>query len=308
MVTLGGAAAFAAMILFLVAKKFKVEEDPRIDEVVELLPGANCGGCGYPGCRGLAEALVKASDDGDISALKCPPGGSETMAEVGKCLGLEAGEVAPTVAVVRCGGTREKAPAKLNYDGPVKCAISNNLFSGESGCPYGCLGLEDCMVSCNFAAITMDPETGLPVVDEEKCVACGACVKACPRDIIELRPIGKKSRRVWINCINKEKGPAAMKNCKAACIACGKCVKECPEKIRAITITDNLAYIDTGKCIACGKCIVVCPTGAIAATFTPPKPKPKPAPQPEQKQKSIEDKDTGEKREAKEKENEAENV
>lgn len=272
---LGAVAAGAAMILFFVAKKFRVDEDPRIDEVLELLPGANCGGCGYPGCRGLAEALVSAADKGDISGLNCPPGGGDTMADIGKYLGLEVGEAAPTIAVVRCGGTREKAPAKLNYDGPSTCAIATNLFSGENGCPFGCLGLGDCVTVCDFDAIEIDKETGLPVVND-KCVSCAACVKACPRDIIEIRPVGRKGRRVWINCINKEKGAVAMKNCKAACIGCGKCVKECPEKVQAITLKNNVAYIDPEKCISCGKCIHVCPTGAISATFTPPKPKPKP--------------------------------
>ena len=272
--TLGAVAAGSSIILFVVAKKFKVEEDPRIDEVVELLPGANCGGCGFPGCRGLSEALVKAADQGDISSLFCPPGGNDTMANVAKHLGVQAGEAVPMIAVVRCGGTREKAPAKLKYDGPAKCSISHSLFGGENNCPYGCLGLGDCVKVCSFDAIYIDPDTGLPVV-KDNCVACGACVKACPRGIIQLRPKGKKDRRVWVNCMNKEKGAVASKNCKAACIGCGKCVKECPEKVQAITMKNNLAYIDPEKCIVCGKCILVCPTGAIAATFTPPKPKPK---------------------------------
>lgn len=279
---LGAVAAVAAVILFVVAKKFKVEEDPRIDEVSELLPGANCGGCGYPGCRGFAEAIVKAADEGDISALNCPAGGSVTMTSIGEYLGLEVAESLPTIAVVRCGGTKEKAPPKLSYDGPSKCVIANKLFSGENGCPYGCLGLGDCVAACDFDAIHIDQTTGLPVVDKEKCVSCGACVKACPRNIIEIRPVGKRERRVWVSCMNREKGGVAMKNCKAACIGCMKCVKECP--VDAITVKNFLSYIDMDKCIACGKCVSVCPTGAIAATFTPPKPKPKPKPEPAPKE------------------------
>jgi ferredoxin len=214
----------------------------------------------------MAEALVKAADQGDISALNCPPGGGDTMSAIGKFLGLEAGEVSPAIAVLRCGGTREKAPVKLEYDGPAKCAVSHRLFNGQNGCPYGCLGLGDCVPVCKFNAIYIDKQTGLPVIRENKCTACGACVKACPRSIIELRPKGIENKRVWINCVNKEKGGVAMKNCKAACIACGKCVRECPEN--AISLNDNLAYIDPAKCTACGKCIPVCPTNAIAATLS----------------------------------------
>ena len=278
-ISLGTIAAISAMILFFIAKKFKVEEDPRIDDVSELLPGANCGGCGYPGCRGLAEALVKGADVGSVDGLSCPPAGNEKMGEIAKFLGMEATASEPTVAVVKCGGSHEKSPRKLEFDGPLNCAIAHTVFAGEKGCPYGCLGLGDCVVSCAFDAIYIDPQTGLPVVIVEKCVSCGACVKACPRNIIEIRPLGRRDRRVWINCSSHDKGAAAMKVCKAACIGCGKCVKVCPEKIQAITLDNFLAYIDPKKCIACGKCISVCPTKAISATFELPKPKPKPVEQ-----------------------------
>jgi len=273
-IMLGAVAGISAILLFLTAKKFHVEEDPRIDTVAGLLPGANCGGCGYPGCRGLAEAIVKAADKGDIGGLSCPPGGSAAMKAIGDALGMAVAESDPMVAVLRCNGTHEKAPRTLKYDGAPKCVIAHTVFVGEKGCPNGCLGLGDCVTVCAFGAMYMDDKTGLPVILADKCVACGACVKSCPRRIIEMRPKGRKDRRVWVDCVNTEKGAAAMKYCKAACIACGKCVKECPEKVQAITLTNNLAYIDPKKCIACGKCIVVCPTKAIHATFEPPQPKP----------------------------------
>ncbi len=280
-IMLGAVSAASAILLFFVAKKFYVEEDPRIDQVAALLPGANCGGCGYPGCRGLAEAIVKAADNGDISGLLCPPGGSASMSAIGQTLGMTVAEAEPAVAVVRCFGTHEKAPRTLEYDGASKCVIAHTAFAGEKGCPNGCLGLGDCVEKCAFGAMYMDEKTGLPVILAEKCVACGACAKACPRKIIEMRPKGRKDRRVWVSCVNTEKGAVAMKYCKAACIGCGKCVKECPEKVQAITLANNLAYIDPKKCIACGKCISVCPTKAIAATFEPPaKPKPAETPAP----------------------------
>lgn len=256
----------AAVILYFIAQKFKVIEDPRIDIVNDLLPGANCGGCGLAGCRALAEAFVKT---GDLSAYKCPVGGNETIALIGAALGVESKESEPQIAVVRCNGSRAHAPAKVIYEGAQSCAFSHYLSSGETGCPYGCLGEADCVRSCLFDAIEMDKETGLPVIIEDKCVACGACVTACPRSIIEIRDKGKKSRRIYVSCINTEKGGIARKNCVTACIGCGKCVKECT--FDAITLTNNLAYIDFNKCKLCRKCVAVCPTGAILEVNFPPR-------------------------------------
>lgn len=268
-ISLGAIGMAAAVILYFVAQKFKVIEDPRIDEVEEALPAANCGGCGYPGCRGFAEATVKSANEfKHIEGLNCPVGGNDVMSQVASILGLEVEESKPMIAVVRCNGSRKNSPQKVQYDGPATCAFAHNLYSGEGGCPHGCLGLGDCVVSCLFDAIHMDPETGLPVVND-KCVACGACVKACPRGIIELRFKGPKNRRIFVSCVNQERGGPAKKNCAVACIGCGKCEKEC--KFDAITIANNLAYIDHEKCKLCRKCAPVCPTGAIHELNFPPK-------------------------------------
>lgn len=255
----------SAVILYFVAQKFKVEEDPRIDTVESILPGANCGGCGKPGCRGFAEATVKATS---LDGLFCPVGGTETMTKVAAALGMEVTVQTPQIAVVRCNGTCDHRQRTSQYDGYKSCAIEHSLYRGETDCTFGCLGCGDCVTACPFDAIHMD-ENGLPVVSEEKCVACGACVKACPRNIIELRNKGVKGRRVFVCCVNKDKGNIARKACTAACIGCGKCVKECP--FEAITLENNLAYIDFRKCRLCRKCVSVCPTHAIHEVNFPPR-------------------------------------
>jgi len=268
-ITLVAIGASAAIILYFVAQKFKVYEDPRIDEVEGVLPAANCGGCGFPGCRNFAETLVK-SDSWDD--LFCPVGGNEVMANAAAIMGKEAIEQAPRVAVIRCNGTPEFRPRLTQYDGAPTCAIAHSLYSGEGGCPHGCLGEGDCVAVCNFDAIHIDQETGLPVVIDDKCTACGACVDACPRNIIELRKKNKKDRKIFVSCINEEKGAVAKKNCSVACIGCSKCFKVCPYE--AITMENNKAFIDSEKCKLCRKCVAECPTNAILElNFPPPRKK-----------------------------------
>lgn len=272
-VTLGVIGCVSAIVLYFVAKKFKVEEDPRIDEVEATLPGANCGGCGYPGCRGFADACVKSDTlDGKL----CPVGGQPVMAKVAEILGMSVTESTPKIAVVRCNGSCSVRPRTSNFDGTKSCAITTQLYGGESGCSYGCLGYGDCVDACSFDAIHINPTTGLPEVDEEKCTACGACVKACPKHVIELRNKGPKNRRVFVSCVNRDKGAVARKACSVACIGCGKCAKACP--FDAITVENNLAYIDFNKCRLCRKCVAECPTGAIHDINFP-----TPAPAPEKK-------------------------
>lgn len=260
-IALGAIALISSVVLYLVSKKFAVNEDPRIGTVSELLPGANCGGCGFAGCSGMACALVAGAGNGSIEGLRCPVGGDEVMEKIADALGMAASSSEPLVAVVRCNGTCDNRPRIAEYDGLHTCAAVNSTSAGETECGYGCLGCGDCVSACQFDAIHMNPETCLPEVDEEKCTSCGACVKACPRNIIELRKKGPNGHRVYVQCVNKDKGAVAKKACSVACIGCGKCEKVCQSD--AITIENNLSYIDFNKCSVCTKCVDECPTGAI---------------------------------------------
>lgn len=259
-------ALLSAVILYFVAQKFKVFEDPRIDEVAAVMPQANCGGCGYAGCRNFAEALVAAET---FEGLNCPVGGAEVMGIAGKILGREAPVVDPMVAVLLCNGSPDVRPRTSIYNGAADCRISNSLFIGETDCSYGCMGYGDCVRSCQFDAMYIDTATNLPVVIDSKCVACGACVKACPRHLFELRKKAKKDKKIYVACTNCDKGGPAKRACKVACIGCIKCQKVC--EYDAITIENNLAYIDAIRCKLCRKCVTVCPTNAIIEVNFPPR-------------------------------------
>ena len=268
----------AAMVLYIVSKKFYVYENPLIAEVEDLLPAANCAGCGSPGCKSFAEKLVNTED---ISDLFCPVGGNNVMKQVAEVLGKEVAEKDPTVAVLRCQGSCDVRPKTTEFQGPKSCAISAMVYSGETDCQYGCLGDGDCVNVCKFDAMYMDENTGLPVIITDKCTSCGACVESCPRDIIEMRPRNKRDLKIFVGCLNEDKGGIAKRACSVACIGCSKCEEACPKD--AITMVNNLAYIDPVLCTLCRKCVPVCPTDSIIETNFPPK-----------KEKKVEKKETAE--------------
>lgn len=258
MIILGGAGLIAAIILFFVAKRFAVHEDERIAQVEALLPGANCGACGRKGCHDFAVCCCQAES---LDGLRCPGAGDAGMAAIADLLGFAATSGPKKKAVIRCNGTCSNRLVKRNVEGISSCRSAKSLAYPEGYCVWGCLGCGDCVEACNFGAMSMNPETGMPEVDPEKCTGCEACSKACPQNIIIMREIEPGAPTVWVSCSNVAKGGPARKMCSAACIGCGKCARTCPQK--AITVSNNLATIDPALCIGCGECIEGCPTKAI---------------------------------------------
>jgi electron transport complex protein RnfB len=257
---LGGTGLAMGLFLAYAAKKFEIQVDPKISAILGVLPGANCGGCGFPGCGGYASAIV---NDGAGLSL-CAPGGGAVASKIGDIMGLtvDASGDKKTARVI-CQG--HKVAKKFAFDGTLNtCADVGMYAGGDKNCRYACLGYGDCVRVCPVGAISVG-ETGIAVVNEEKCIACGLCVKACPKAVIAMTPVLKQ---VTVLCSSKDKGPIAKQACETACIGCSLCVKSCPKE--AIVVANNLAKIDPEKCVNCGICATKCPTHAIVNNFKRP--------------------------------------
>lgn len=244
-----------AVVLAIANKKLKVWEDPRIDGVSDLLPGANCGACGVPGCRAFAEKVVAL----EVAPAKCSVGGPQGATKVAQYLGIDAGQEEKKVARLLCAGGCEEAIQAADYAGYPSCRAAALVAGGGKGCSYGCLGLSDCEEVCKFKAIVM--KDGLPLVDIEKCTACGDCVAVCPKGLFEIMPL---KRRLIVQCkclLGDAEAVTAL--CKVGCTGCGKCAADAPQGL--IQMQNNLPVIDTALLhLETRKVIFRCPTGAIA--------------------------------------------
>ena len=253
--TIGGVGLFIGIFLGIFGRYFKVETDPREEAVLEVLPGNNCGGCGYPGCSGLAAAIAA----GSAPVNACPVGGSAVGAKVAAIMGVEASDSRRMTAFVKCAGTCEAAGSNYEYYGLQDCRMMPFVpDGGAKSCNSGCLGYGSCVEACQFDAIAI--LNGVAKVDPDRCKACGKCVETCPKGLIELIPYEAKTA---VACSSHEKGPVVMKLCTAGCIGCGICAKNCESG--AITVTDFLAHIDQDLCTGCMACVEKCPKKCIKA-------------------------------------------
>lgn len=243
-----------ALMLVIANKRLFVYEDPRIDQIEDLLPMANCGACGAAGCRPFAEMLIK----GESDPAKCTVNSKSMNELIANMLGVDLEVSEKRVARLACAGGGNVAYVRATYGGLKSCRAAALVAGGGRGCSWGCLGFADCELVCNFDAIYMNRQ-GIPVVIEDKCTACGDCVKACPKNLFSLHPV---SHRLWVACLNLEFGEKAEEHCEVACTACGRCVQDSPEGL--IQIRDDLAVIDyTNNSLASKVAIERCPTGAI---------------------------------------------
>ena len=256
-ILLGVLGALFGLILAIASKIFEVKKDPREEAILSHLAGANCGGCGYPGCGGCAAAILA----GDAPVTACAPAGAENAAAIAEIMGMAAPTGERQVAFVRCtGGVNAKK--RYDYVGVKDCISATKVAGGPLECSFGCLGFGSCVNACQFGAMSIG-ENGTAVVDPEKCTNCGACMKACPRHLIVSVPASKK---VHVTCANQDKGKAAMSVCSSSCIGCGLCQKEC--KKDAIHVVNGVAVVDYEKCVGCKLCTKVCPRDAIIPVAT----------------------------------------
>lgn len=252
-VIVGGTGLFIGIFLGMAGKKFAVEVDAREEEILSVLPGNNCGGCGYAGCSALAAAIVK----GEAEIEACPVGGASVAAMIGKIMGEEPDAQVRKTAFVKCAGTCEKASQDYEYYGISDCVMASFAQNGgPKSCTYGCMGFGTCVKACPFDAVHI--VNGVAVVDKEACKACGKCVSACPKKLIELVPYNQE---YLVKCSSKDKGKDVMSVCKIGCIGCKMCQKVCEHD--AITVEDNIAHIDPEKCTNCGACAAKCPKKVI---------------------------------------------
>ena len=245
------------VVLAIAGKKFAVETDERVGKVRAALGGANCGACGFAGCDAFAAAVV----EGTAKPNGCPAGGAKTAKAIAKIMGLEVdGEMEPMVARVRCNGGCGNSADRYQYEGLRSCRGAAAYAGGPKLCEFGCIGLGDCYNACKFGAISV--YDGIAHIDPAKCTGCGACMKVCPRGIINLLP---RSKTVVVMCRNKAVGKIARTQCKVACVGCGRCERNCPSD--AIHVVDGVALIDETKCTRCGACVEGCPMHCIVNFF-----------------------------------------
>ncbi len=247
---------FISLVLIYLSKRLSEKSESLFEEAREILPGVNCGGCGFTGCNEYARNVIK-----NPSLIgKCNPGGKEVADKLSKLLNQEIKELQKKFAVVKCRGGNN-CKDKADYSGLDSCLAASKISGGQKACSFGCLGFGDCIEACKFGAIHMGKE-GFPVVDYDKCTACGSCADACPRDIIKIAEINGKIKYVSVNCLSKDSARYVSLQCTNGCIGCGVCEKVCPRE--AIKVKENHAVIDYSLCIGCGSCVEKCPTGVIS--------------------------------------------